>query len=114
MLFLTHAKQIHDSDIIGDAGNHIDLYLCLLRVLNGFLASKCKCREVEAESVAIKAKKKKKKKYTKTTVITNYSTGRRQPHEVINKRAHGQTSSLDYSHNIITCVLLLRYQYFIF
>ena len=61
MLFLTHAKQIHDSDIIGDAGNHIDLYLCLLRVLNGFLASKCKCREVEAESVAIKAKKEKKK-----------------------------------------------------
>lgn len=78
------AKQIHDSDIIGDAGNHIDLYLCLQRVLNVFLASKCKCREVEGESVARKVKKKEK--YTKTTIINNYSTGRRQPDEVINKR----------------------------
>lgn len=54
------AKQIHDSDIIGDAGNHIDLYLCLQCVLNVFLASKCKCREVEGESVARKVKKKRK------------------------------------------------------
>lgn len=53
------AKQIHDSDIIGDAGNHIDLYLCLQCVLNVFLASKWKCREVEGESVARKVKKKK-------------------------------------------------------